>query len=147
MNIYSVMFGACVEISMEIWTVKSVLSCCPSLSLSYSQDKGLSPLRAGTCFFPESFVEEGMEGVEVGFSCGYPARRGPRGDRMWSSQALQPPSPTNQAVSYFQRSVGWFTGGNSDKHIVLKCKLRREEAPGMGDTSVCLFTEPVVWGT
>lgn len=108
---FIVMSGACVEISVEIWTVKSVPSWCPSLSLSYSQDKGLSPLRVGTCIFPESFVEEGMEGAEVGFSCGYPARRGPRGHRMWSSQALQPPSPPppNQAVSYFQRSVGWFT--------------------------------------
>lgn len=93
----------------------------PPLSLSSRQDKCLSPPRAGTCFFPESFVEEGMEGAEVGFSWG----QFQPGLAPWETGCgpVRPSSTLSQAVSYFQRSVGWLTLGNSDKHIVLKCKL------------------------
>lgn len=56
------------------------------------------------------------------------------------------PSPSHQAVSYFQGSLWWPMWGDSRKHIVLKSELGREEMPGMDDTSVCLFAGNVVWG-
>ena len=117
--------GACAGISMDIWRVKSIQSWCPSpFTLIQAGQRSLST-QGRNMFLSWKFCWGRDVGAAVGFSWGYPARPGPMGDRMWASQALQLP-PTR--LFPFQRSVGWLTWGNSDKHIVLKCKLRREEA-------------------
>lgn len=137
--------GACVEISMDVWRVKSVHSWCPS-PFTLIQAGQMSLSTQGRNMFLSGKLCWGRDGGGgSGLLLGVSSQAWPHGRQDVGQSG--PPAPPNQAVSYFQRSVGWLTWGNSDKHIVLKCKLKREEAAGTGDTSICLFTEHVVWGT
>lgn len=111
---------------MDVWRVKSVHSRCLPPFHSHPGRTNVFRSRAGTCSFRKALLRKGWRGGS-GLLLGVSSQAWPHGRQ--DVGPVRPSSTPSQAVSYFQRSVGWLTLGNSDKHIVLKCKLRREEAP------------------